>query len=340
MPKKKKEFKIDLNEIEKTFRENEPLYKNLEIEAVHTLKHEIEKTSIKIHSIPSKIKEKDSFLNKIQLYQIESPFESIQDIVGLRVICLFLTDIEKIGNIIRDTFEVVKEDNKIDNSKFTSFGYMSVHFICRLGKDFKGTRYNNICDFVFEIQVRTIAMDAWANISHYLDYKTDKDIPDELKRDFYALSGMFYVADKHFQMFFEQREENTEAIAEVFEKGKEEDINSQPINLDTLKAFLREKLPEYLQANDLSDYVEDIRSAGFKTIGEISNLFDLEIESIKAEADRQLKNDEKYSAIILSSLLKRNNYIYYKKYMERYTGKRFAISEEEWNKFYRRGSVF
>jgi len=50
----------------------------------------------------------------------------------------------------------------------------------------------------FEIQVRTIAQDAWAAISHYLDYKKKSVIPDQLKRDFHALSGLFYVADTHF----------------------------------------------------------------------------------------------------------------------------------------------
>ena len=49
----------------------------------------------------------------------------------------------------------------------------------------------------FEIQVRTIAQDAWDSVSHYLDYKNNS-IRDELKRDFYALSGLFYVADTHF----------------------------------------------------------------------------------------------------------------------------------------------
>jgi len=45
-------------------------------------------------------------------------------------------------------------------------------------------------------------MHAWSIISHYLDYKTPNAVPSELKRDFNALSGLFYVADQHFEMFF------------------------------------------------------------------------------------------------------------------------------------------
>jgi len=284
---KKQTLEVESEDFAQTFKSNEAFYERLVEEAHFTLKEELDKTEIKIHSIPSRIKKIDSFLNKISLYKIKKPFEEINDIIGLRVICLFLTDIEKIGNVIRETFHVIKEDNKIDNSKFASFGYLSVHFIVRLGDNFKGTRYNNICEIPFEIQVRTIAMDAWANISHYLDYKTDKDIPEELKRDFYALSGMFYVADKHFQLFFEQRKENTEEITEVFEKGKIEDINSQPINLDTIKAFLRDKLPDNLESQNLSPLVEDLSASGLKTIGELNLL----IEKNKTKA---IKYAEKY----------------------------------------------
>jgi putative GTP pyrophosphokinase len=108
---------------------------------------------------------------------------------------------------------------------------MSVHHIVRFGSKHKGERYDNIKNIPFEIQVRTIAMDAWANISHYLDYKTEQDIPTELKRDFHALSGMFYVADKHFQLFFEQRSKKQKAIAEVFEKGSKKNKYDQPVIL-------------------------------------------------------------------------------------------------------------
>ena len=60
--------------------------------------------------------------------------------------------------------------------------------------EYSGPRYDNIAVLPFEIQVRTIAMDAWANVSHHLDYKSDKDVPAELRKDFYALSGLFYLA--------------------------------------------------------------------------------------------------------------------------------------------------
>ena len=291
----KKPIEFDSEEISQIFKQNEHLYEKLQTESLFSLEEELAKTNIKIHSIPSRIKGLDSFLDKINFYRIKNPFEEINDIVGLRVICLFLTDIEKIGNVIRNSFDVIKEDNKIDNSKFASFGYLSVHFIVKLGKNFKGTRYNNILDMPFEVQVRTIAMDAWANISHYLDYKTDKDIPKELKRDFYALSGMFYVADKHFQMFFETRKDKQENFSENFERGDKEALLNQSINLDTLMAYARSKFPErrHGRSESVSKLVDDLIKAGFKTIGEIDEMVNNGLEAFyKYEAERILSNPQ------------------------------------------------
>jgi ppGpp synthetase/RelA/SpoT-type nucleotidyltranferase len=79
--------------------------------------------------------------------------------------------------------------------------YQSVHFVGRIHPSRSGPRYDSIKGQRFEIQVRTILMDAWANVSNYLDYKSDRSIPSELRRDFFALSGLFYVAEQHLEPF-------------------------------------------------------------------------------------------------------------------------------------------
>src|SRR5882724_7674996 len=118
----------------------------------------------------------------------------------------------------------------------SSFGYFSVHFICKIRANYIGPRYDGLKDQNFEIQVRTISMDAWANISHYLDYKSDTDIPKDLKKDFFALSGLFYVADTHFEMFFKNKKEQAKKTK------KELDSNLDiAINLESLDAYLKKR---------------------------------------------------------------------------------------------------
>ena len=260
---------MDIEGISREFRDNERKFDHLETEAKYVISKALEATDIKLHSITSRVKKLPSFLDKIQRLEAKKPFVDIKDIVGLRVICLFLSDIALIGEIIRDSFSVISEDNKIEGSNVSSFGYMSVHFIAEMKKEYAGPRYDPIANLPFEIQVRTIAMDAWANVSHYLEYKSETDIPTDLRRDFYALSGLFYVADKHFEMFFGSRTQSREELAEAFAKTSAS--TGQEINLDSLSEYLSNKFPDRgrSDAKSISELISELTDAGFRYVGEI-----------------------------------------------------------------------
>lgn len=162
------------------------------------ISQEIQNHKIKIHSFNHRIKDFDSFVEKIRRKGVKEPFQEIMDVVGLRIVCLFHSDVKEIGVIVKKNFEIVEEDDKINSVDVNIFGYMSLHYKAKL-KDVQPD-YKDIKDIPFEIQIRTIAQDAWASISHYLDYKNESEIPLHLKRDFHALSGLFYVADTHFEI--------------------------------------------------------------------------------------------------------------------------------------------
>jgi putative GTP pyrophosphokinase len=121
-------------------------------------------------------------------------------LVGLRIVCLFLPDLKKVGEIIKRTFRLISEEDKIDKHPKDVFGYMDIQYIVAL----RNTVKLGVESMQFEIQVRTIAQDAWASVSHELYYKKEDTIPKEWERDFYALSALFYVADQHFKMLHRQ----------------------------------------------------------------------------------------------------------------------------------------
>ena len=158
---------------------------------MRTLRKAINRSWIKVHSIPGRIKGFDSCVKKVIDKKIEDPFEGINDFVGLRVVCLFLSDLDRVETVINESFEVLDRKDKTNDKGKDVFGYMGTHFIVKL------KAYKEINAMPFEIQIRTIAQDAWASVSHHLDYKTNS-IPEEFKKDFHALSGLFYVADTHF----------------------------------------------------------------------------------------------------------------------------------------------
>jgi ppGpp synthetase/RelA/SpoT-type nucleotidyltranferase len=223
---------VDNNWIRQQFLDKAPIYKRLNDEALFIIEQALKATDIKIYSIQSRIKKVDSFLDKSRRKNCKNPIEEIQDIVGLRIVCLFLSDISRISEIIRESFDSITEDNKIYDSEDALFGYLSAHSIVKLKSDCSGPRYRDLKGEHFEIQIRTLTMDAWANVSHYLDYKSKMDIPRELKRDFYALSGLFYVADTHFEMFFKSRQKVAQRLEEFGLSP------TQEINFDSLSIYL------------------------------------------------------------------------------------------------------
>lgn len=191
---------MDTSELRKQYKSKAEVFERLKVVAKFVITQEIKKKQIAFHSIPARIKDFSSILEKAQKKRITNPFTEIKDIVGLRVICLFLDDLDKIADIIRTSFAVIEEENTT-NTEQDVFNYPKLQFKVKLkDKSTSSPEYDLIKDTPFEIQVRTIAQDAWASISHHLDYKQTIGIPNHVKRDFFALHGLFYVADTHFLM--------------------------------------------------------------------------------------------------------------------------------------------
>lgn len=186
----------DIEQLRNEYNSRKGLFDQLIETAKFIISQEIQ--NIKIHSFTNRIKGFDSFVDKIRRKGVKEPFQEIMDVVGLRIVCLFHSDVKNIGVIVKKNFEILEEDDKINSVDVNFFGYMSLHYKAKL-KDVRPD-YKDIKDIPFEIQIRTIAQDAWASISHNLDYKKESEVPIHLKRDFNALSGLFYVADTHFEI--------------------------------------------------------------------------------------------------------------------------------------------
>lgn len=195
---------MNINELRREYNERVPLLKQLGVGVKQILSREITRKKIRIHSLHGRVKGFSSFCDKIRRKKIKEPFREIEDIVGLRVVCTFRSHVESIREIVRNNFEVIEEDDKTDNTADDIFGYLGVHFTVTLNRSFSRNDRFSLREIPFEIQVRTMGQDAWAEISHELDYK-EISVPRHLRRDFYALSGLFHVADTHFEILRKER---------------------------------------------------------------------------------------------------------------------------------------
>ena len=124
-----------------------------------------------IRNLCSRIKTAESIVKKLERKEREVTFETavntLNDIAGVRVVCYFADDIYQIADAVRrqKDFTIVKEKNYTRKPKKS--GYQSLHLILEIAIPFqKENQWIKL-----ELQLRTAAMDYWANLDHQLRYK-------------------------------------------------------------------------------------------------------------------------------------------------------------------------
>jgi len=124
--------------------------------------------------------------------------EDVTDLVGLRVITYFEDTIEQVARRVEASFRV-DVDRSVDKRKLqepSSFGYSSLHYICRPPEEL--LEGHPEWDWPFEIQIRTILQHAWAEMEHDLGYKSPEAVPRPVRRRFSRLAGLLEIADHEF----------------------------------------------------------------------------------------------------------------------------------------------
>lgn len=198
--------------------------------------------SIPISKIDARVKDREECIKKFNLkYRpgLEEKVEAyvikdhISDLVGLRIVCLYEDDIEKIGKLLEEQFEVISVTDKIATIENTedSFGYKGLHFDIRLKNPrLELPEYAVYADLRFEVQVRTIIQDSWSVLDHKIKYK--KSIPNRLKRRINTLAALFELADREFRQIRDSTEE--EIQKEEAEPEELEDLEAAAIQSATV----------------------------------------------------------------------------------------------------------
>lgn len=129
-----------------------------------------------------RLKSYESTCKKLKKKGLDKSFstalEKINDLIGVRAICSYMDDIYKVAGILekQKDIHIIKEKDYIKEPKKS--GYQSLHLIMEVPIAFHdGTQWMKM-----ELQLRTAAMDYWANLDHQLRYKKgnqDADTIDE-----------------------------------------------------------------------------------------------------------------------------------------------------------------
>ncbi|WP_157647631.1 GTP pyrophosphokinase [Actinomycetospora chiangmaiensis] len=265
------------------FRRRRPVYEQLLVEVLHSLNQSELLKEVRVHSIDGRVKELGSFLEKLERKNYSDPFRQTTDLVGARVVCLFIDDLDIVREAVGVEFLILESENKVDGADDT-FGYMSHHFLCQIQPGASGRRYDGLKGITFELQCRTLLMDAWANVSHYLAYKGESSVPASLRRDFNALSGLLFVADRQFQFFYQGAMEARRNAGEAVGSEGSDDL---VLDLDVTSALLKQEFPDRELGNlvGVSELVEDLAAADIDQAGTLINL--MRRYKSKIEADER-----------------------------------------------------
>ncbi|MCO7233959.1 MULTISPECIES: GTP pyrophosphokinase family protein [unclassified Cobetia] len=185
-------------------------------------------SSIAISKVEGRVKNRDECIKKFSrkyrdaLELDEKDYDildHITDLIGIRIVCLYEDDIEKIKCILCEHFDVIEITDKISEIESTenSFGYKGLHLDLKLNNDrAKLPEYKSFSGFSFEVQIRTIIQDSWSVLDHKIKYK--KSIPNSLKRRINSLAALFEVADREFREIRNATDENMKAENELTEE--------------------------------------------------------------------------------------------------------------------------
>ena len=262
-----------------------PVYEQMVEVVPEKLKEFFAEAGIIVAAVEHRVKKEDSLEGKIRLKgdKYHSIYD-VTDVVGVRVICFYNDDVDKVASVLERLFEIDWE-NTIDKRKvheIDSFGYLSLHYVCRIPES---TYTNSACPEMnqirFEVQMRTVLQHAWANMNHDTGYKSGVEIPKVYRRNLSRLAGILELVDDEFSRIRHELAEYRRRIQNLVASGN---LSEVPLDGDAFKSYLQigpfdpltRQIASINQAEirqvDLSNFLPLFEAMGFKTLGDIDAL--------------------------------------------------------------------
>lgn len=249
------------SEIEIEYNLKKPLFERTLDNVQQAIAIFLKDAKIPFLNVSGRLKDLESFIEKIERKNYSNPFVDNEDFCGIRIIVYYPDDIVDVQNIIEKEFNLQNYIDKDAELEINEFGYRSKHSIIKIKENWFSTpNYRGLENIKIEIQIRTILMHAWAEIEHKLAYKNKEQIPKILQRQLFRLSAKFEESDEQFQALKEGIEKYRQEITEKF-KNEGENIKDIKLNLDSLTALLNYYLSEYpynqrATSSILTDFIE------------------------------------------------------------------------------------
>ena len=276
------------------YREALPALKAMQKEVLTRLQEALERNGLVVTAVESRIKTEASLAGKLALKGAKyTALSDITDVLGARIITYYTDDVDRIASMAEKLFEIDWE-NSVDKRllhQLDSFGYNSLHYICRLPN----------YPYRFELQLRTTLQHAWAAINHDTGYKTGVEIPREYLRRMNRLAGLLEMADDEFSRIRSEITDYRRRVQQLVQNGKLDDVL---LDGDTFRSYMQIKPFDALnrriaainqaeiQEAPLIRYLRVLKALGCHTLGDVSRLIKQYEEDAYRLARHQLGNTD------------------------------------------------
>lgn len=276
------------------YRAQLPVFERMQEEVERMLNDALQRSGLMVTAVTSRIKTEQSLSGKLALKGAKyASLSDITDILGARIVTFYTDDVDRIAAIVEQLFEIDWQ-NSVDKRmlhQLDSFGYNSVHYICKLpGYDYR-----------FELQLRTTLQHAWASINHDTGYKTGVEIPREYLRRINRLAGILEMADDEFSRIRAEITDYRRRVQTLVQNGKLDDVQ---LDGDTFNSYLQARPFDRLnrriaainqaeiQEVPLIHYLRVFMAFGCKTLGDVQRLVKQYEEDAYRLARYQLGNTD------------------------------------------------
>lgn len=240
------------------------------------LRDNLRNKGIELNAVESRVKTEQSLAGKLERKGDKyHQLSDITDLVGVRVVTFYTDDVDKVAVIVQHLFDV-DWSNSVDKRKvhqLNSFGYNSLHYICRLKEG----------SLPFEIQMRTALQHVWSAIEHDIGYKGFVKLPPEYRRQFSRLAGMLELADNEFSRLRTTMSDYRRQLSSLVESGHLDEV---PLTVESFRSFLEvnplDRLNQRIAAVNqaelfpapLMPFLRVLETFGLETIGDVQQFID------------------------------------------------------------------
>lgn len=270
---------LDIKELESEYKTLTPILASFCDEISHQIVKLIEESNVTMgFPVQYRLKTWESLSEKLDRLPRFSKLLEIQDLVGLRIILLFKRDVEIVTQLIHNNFTVVRQYNTQERLKEDQFGYSSIHLIIQLRDDWLSVpTLSKMKGMIAEIQIRTLAQHIWAEASHKLQYKQEKNIPPVIRRSIFRVSALLETVDLEFERVLEERESYRNYIVDGMPTSLDERLN-----VDLLETLLDSLLPSVNKSpnEDYATLLMNLEHFGIKTKQQLESLFEKHISHV------------------------------------------------------------